>query len=1064
MWVLATLIATAVALTTIGAAELPVLHEAQLSVFMSTLPNINSTVGTADLSAVDSGAAAAQIVLFPTGITSANLVTVPVGTVSVCVAYSLASNVSGTPSVSLSTLGAMLLGNASGLSVTNSARRQPMLDASSVNIVLANVSGSNAVVLSALRDAAVGGFVGITSFPSAVYANPRVRFVADDAAVASEIAMGGNTFGLLTLLYATSQRLPCAKITEFDAVNYVDQFLTPRLPAADAPQYYVNMTGLTSKPISNLHYPITGVAAVVVGRTVACSGSSTGTDLIHLFLLSDTFRAAMLQWGVLPLRSTAAMRAFTLMKDQLCLPETRVTMGGSSALYPVMSDLSVLYQDKSTTTFIEYVSTSSGDGIAGVESGAYLIGGSDVSNTASGRALNPTVVYLPTVSFGVTLVYSFPEQMQLVIPKCAVVPIFNGSMTHWDDAVLRAANLGASLPHEPIRILASGTSSGITQAFMEGLDRLDRACNGGASTIVVSSVYNLLFSTVSTYASSDAQIDALRDTPWSLGYLAIAHGRPSGLPEATLTDESTGARTAPETAAIQTTLATAVVDANTLAVSLKLPSGGWPFVGVSNLVFDMDHMGNCTAFSEAVQFVYRMLNDAEVRTRLDDNYVMAMSETVSQLSTSYLKEAKCDGQYVYPRSSASSEMSVVVIIVLAVSGALVVGGLCALLYYCTRHTARDIRFAPKDASSPFAVAFTDIQASTALWAQMPEVMAPALDTHHEIIRGLIAKHEAYEVKTIGDAFMIVSSSLESLVRIALEIQDEFQAHEWGTDLIDELYRQQAEDMREDVPHVPAALPDDEYASLWNGLRVRVGVHYGFGDVRLDQVSKGYDYYGSVVNTAARTESIAHGGQVLLSSAALEALHSTGSGKQLFSSLTVVDLGPQVLKGLDAPVSVQQVSRGTFVGRRFPPLRLERAAEVTDLTDEGSSATDGPTTTASSLHSDNTPNDAISVLVSAVEKNDRNKVLAVLCTSWRVPFDRSQTSAAISILAKRVSAIMNQKRRTSERSKSRENSRSHESEGRSRKGMRSRSSSHLPIEFLDHSQTSGSVGDIFVAAA
>ena len=48
-------------------------------------------------------------------------------------------------------------------------------------------------------------------------------------------------------------------------------------------------------------------------------------------------------------------------------------------------------------------------------------------------------------------------------------------------------------------------------------------------------------------------------------------------------------------------------------------------------------------------------------------------------------------------------------------------------------------------------------------------------------------------------------------------------------------------------HIHAA----EYARHWRGLRVRIGLHYGKGDIAFDEVAKGYDYYGSVVNAASR---------------------------------------------------------------------------------------------------------------------------------------------------------------------------------------------------------------------
>ena len=33
-----------------------------------------------------------------------------------------------------------------------------------------------------------------------------------------------------------------------------------------------------------------------------------------------------------------------------------------------------------------------------------------------------------------------------------------------------------------------------------------------------------------------------------------------------------------------------------------------------------------------------------------------------------------------------------------------------------------------------------------------------------------------------------------------------------------------------------------YHDLWNGLRVRIGIHFGRGDITYDTVTKGYDYY------------------------------------------------------------------------------------------------------------------------------------------------------------------------------------------------------------------------------
>ena len=50
--------------------------------------------------------------------------------------------------------------------------------------------------------------------------------------------------------------------------------------------------------------------------------------------------------------------------------------------------------------------------------------------------------------------------------------------------------------------------------------------------------------------------------------------------------------------------------------------------------------------------------------------------------------------------------------------------------------------------------FTDVQSSTLQWEHRPDAMAKSLAIHNTMMRNLIAKHQGYEVKTEGDAFMV----------------------------------------------------------------------------------------------------------------------------------------------------------------------------------------------------------------------------------------------------------------------------------------------------------------------
>ncbi|RNE96772.1 receptor-type adenylate cyclase, partial [Trypanosoma conorhini] len=121
-----------------------------------------------------------------------------------------------------------------------------------------------------------------------------------------------------------------------------------------------------------------------------------------------------------------------------------------------------------------------------------------------------------------------------------------------------------------------------------------------------------------------------------------------------------------------------------------------------------------------------------------------------------------------------------------VGGLLLVGVAALLLHFC--RDSRDNANAPKEPTDPVTLVFTDIESSTALWAACSELMPDAVATHHRLIRALIAKYRCYEVKTVGDSFMIACKSVSAAVQLVRELQQVFVQHDWGTGALDEAYR------------------------------------------------------------------------------------------------------------------------------------------------------------------------------------------------------------------------------------------------------------------------------------
>ncbi|CCE65849.1 hypothetical protein TPHA_0N00680 [Tetrapisispora phaffii CBS 4417] len=149
-----------------------------------------------------------------------------------------------------------------------------------------------------------------------------------------------------------------------------------------------------------------------------------------------------------------------------------------------------------------------------------------------------------------------------------------------------------------------------------------------------------------------------------------------------------------------------------------------------------------------------------------------------------------------------------------------------------------------------AIIFTDIKNSTFLWELFPNAMRSVMKTHNDIMRRQLRIYGGYEVKTEGDSFMVAFPTPTSALVWCLSVQLKLLDAEWP----------------EEITSIQdGSLVLDKFDNkIYQGLSVRMGIHWGYPVPELDMVTQRMDYLGPVVNKAARVSGIADGGQIALS--------------------------------------------------------------------------------------------------------------------------------------------------------------------------------------------------------
>lgn len=209
-----------------------------------------------------------------------------------------------------------------------------------------------------------------------------------------------------------------------------------------------------------------------------------------------------------------------------------------------------------------------------------------------------------------------------------------------------------------------------------------------------------------------------------------------------------------------------------------------------------------------------------------------------------------------------------------------------------------------------ALVFTDIKNSTLLWDKNAG-MATAIKLHHHLLRRLLRQTQGYEVKTEGDAFMVSFSDVLCAVQWCFTVQVQLLHEQWPLEILE------SEDGKE--------VYDSQNRLIARGLSVRMGIHCGVPYCERDPVTRRMDYFGPMVNRAARIMGSADGGQIMCSRDVIKEINDRvlfpGPDKCIdidmntdFEGLIIKEVGERRMKGLEEPELISLVFPRELEGR------------------------------------------------------------------------------------------------------------------------------------------------------
>jgi len=219
------------------------------------------------------------------------------------------------------------------------------------------------------------------------------------------------------------------------------------------------------------------------------------------------------------------------------------------------------------------------------------------------------------------------------------------------------------------------------------------------------------------------------------------------------------------------------------------------------------------------------------------------------------------------------------------------------------------------AAEGVTILFTFLEGASKLKELGKEVAREALWRLQAVVRSHLTHHNGYEVEVEEGNFVCAFHTASDSVKFAIAVQNMLVHMPWSLDVLGQPWASEQRTATNEV--------------IFRGPRLAIGMCTGNAMRVQPCIRTGkMEYYGPIMNHAARVAVAAHGGQVLLHESTWMELRSDGADLAE-DEVLYRNMGRHTLKGISRNVYIIQAISARLGSRAFPPIKTKSSTLESD---------------------------------------------------------------------------------------------------------------------------------------